>query len=179
MAMAWYVVNTFSGYENKAKLALEERINVLGVPDRFGEILVPTEQVVEVKGGQKRSVTRKFFPGYILVQMDLDNETWHVVRNTPKITGFVGGNNRRPPPVPEAEVRRITRRMGIGEDARPKPKLNFERNEEVRIIDGPFASMNGNVEEVNQGRGKLRVIVAIFGRPTSVELDFTQVEKLS
>lgn len=180
MAMAWYVVNTFSGYENKAKAALEERIRVLDCAEKFGDILVPTEQVVEVKGGQKRSVTRKFFPGYILVNMDLDNQSWHVVRNTPKITGFVGGNTRRPPPVPEAEVRRITRRMGIGEEGEaPRPKLNFERGEEVRIMEGPFSSMNGKVEEVNQARGKLRVIVAIFGRPTSVELDFTQVEKLS
>lgn len=178
MAMAWYVVHTYSGYENKAKQALEERINALGFGDRFGEVLVPTEQVVEVKGGQKRSVTRKFFPGYILVEMELDNETWHVVKNTPKVTGFVGGNNRTPPPVPEAEVLRITRRMGVDDEARPKPKLNFETGEEVRITDGPFASMNGHVEEVNQARGKLRVKVNIFGRPTSVELDFTQVEKL-
>ena len=179
MGMAWYVVNTYSGYENKAKAALEERIVANSVSERFGDILVPTEQVVEVRGGQKRSVTRKFFPGYILVNMELDNETWHVVRNTPKITGFVGGNNRKPPPVPEAEVARITRRMGIGDETKPTPKLNFERGEELRIIDGPFASMNGHVEDVNQARGKLRVKVNIFGRPTSVELDFTQVEKLS
>ena len=179
MAMAWYVVNTYSGYENKAKAALEERIHVNGMGERFGDILVPTEQVVEVRGGQKRSITRKFFPGYILVNMDLDNETWHIVRNTPKITGFVGGNNRKPPPVPEAEVARITRRMGLDDETKPRPKLNFERGEELRITDGPFASMNGSVEEVNQARGKLRVKVNIFGRPTSVELDFTQVEKLS
>ncbi len=181
MTMAWYVINTYSGYENKAKAALEERIAVHGVEDRFESILVPTEQVVEVRGGQKRSVTRKFFPGYMLVRMELDNETWHVVRNTPKITGFVGGNNRKPPPVPEAEVARITRRMGIGEDetTAPTPKLNFERGEELRIIDGPFASMNGAVETVNQARGMLRVKVSIFGRPTSVELNFTQVEKLN
>ncbi|MED5370407.1 MAG: transcription termination/antitermination protein NusG [Myxococcota bacterium] len=181
MAMAWYVVNAFSGYEGKAKRALEERIAQAGLEDRFGDILVPKEDVVEVKGGQKRSVARKFFPGYMLVQMELDNQTWHVVRNTPKITGFVGGNNRRPPPVPEAEVQRIIRRMGLDEggEPRPKPKLNFDRNEEVRIMEGAFATMNGIVEEVNQARGKLRVMVNLFGRPTSVELDFTQVEKLS
>lgn len=181
MPMAWYVVNAFSGYEAKAKRALEERIAQAGLEDRFGDVLVPKEDVVEVKGGQKRHVTRKFFPGYMLVQMEMDNQTWHVVRNTPKITGFVGGNNRRPPPVPEADVQRIIRRMGLDDEgeARPKPKLNFERNEEVRIMEGAFATMNGLVEEVNQARGKLRVMVNLFGRPTSVELDFTQVEKLS
>lgn len=178
MAKAWYVVHTYSGYENKAKSALEERIRALGVGERFGEILVPTEQVVEVKGGQKRNVTRKFFPGYILVNMDLDNVTWHVVKDTPKITGFVGGS-RNPPPIPVEEVTRITRRMDQGETDKPKPKLDFERNEEVRVIDGAFAATKGVVEEVNQARGKLRVMVTIFGRPTSVELDFTQVEKLS
>lgn len=178
MAMAWYVVHTFSGFENKAKQALEQRVKALGCEDRFGEVLVPTEQVVEVKGGQKRSVTRKFFPGYILVNMHLDNETWHVVRNTPKITGFVG-NARNPPAVSPAEVARITRRMDQGDDNKPKPKVNFERGEEVRVVDGPFATMKGTVEEVNEARGKLRVMVTIFGRPTSVELDFTQVEKLS
>ena len=177
MSKAWYVVHTYSGFENKAKAALEERIKQLGVSQRFGDILIPTEQVIEVKGGQKRSVTRKFFPGYILGQMELDNLTWHVVKETPKITGFVGGT-RNPPPVPEPEVRRITRQMDQGEADKPKPKLNFERNEEVRVVDGPFATMKGAVEEVNTARGKLRVMVTIFGRPTSVELDFTQVEKL-
>ena len=181
MAMAWYVVNTYSGYENKAKQALEERIRVLGFDDRFGDVLVPTEEVVEVKGGVKRNVTRKFYPGYIMVNMDLDNETWHVVRNTPKITGFVGGATRKPPPIPDAEIKRIQRMMGIGEteEAKPLPKLDFDKGEEVRIMDGPFATMNGTVEEVNQQRGKLRVMVNIFGRATAVELDFTQVEKIS
>ena len=179
MAMAWYVVHTYSGFENKSKTALEERIKLMGHENSFGDVLVPTEQVVEVRDGQKRHVTRKFFPGYILVNMDLNDETWHVVCGTPKITGFVGGNNRRPPPVPEHEVRRITRRLGGDDEGVVKPKLNFERDEEVRIMEGPFASMNGVVQEVNQTRGKLRVIVTIFGRPTSVELDFTQVEKLS
>ena len=178
MAKAWYVVHTYSGFENKAKSALEERVRALGMTERFGDVLVPTEQVVEVKGGQKRSVTRKFFPGYILVNMELDNETWHVVKNTPKITGFVGGA-RNPPSVPPHEVTRITRQMDQTDEAKPKPKLNFERNEEVRVVDGPFTSMKGTGEEVNQARGTVRVMVTIFGRPTSVELDFTQVEKLA
>ena len=177
MAVAWYVVHTYSGFENKAKAALEERIRVMELDDRILEVLVPTEEVFEVKNGQKRKVTRKFFPGYILVQMELDNETWHVVRNTPKITGFVGGT-RNPPPVPEHEVRRITGRLEQEEEEGPKPVLEFERGERVRVTDGPFANMEGKVEEVSQGRGKLRVIVTIFGRPTSVELDYTQVDKL-
>lgn len=174
--MAWYVVHTYSGFENKAKAALEERIRALGIAERFGEILVPTEQVVEFKGGVKRNVTRKFLPGYILVHMALDDYTWHVVKNTPKVTGFVGGA-RKPTPIPEVEVRRITNQMDTGEEVKVKPRLNFERNEEVRVVDGPFATMKGSVEEVNESRGKLRVMVSIFGRPTSVELDFTQVEK--
>lgn len=177
-AMAWYVVHTYSGFENKAKAALEERIKALGLSDRFGDILVPTEQVVEFKGGQKRNVTRKFLPGYILVKMELDNHTWHVVKNTPKVTGFVGGT-RNPPAIPEVEVRRITHQMDASEETKAKPRLNFEKNEEVRVVDGPFATMKGAVEEVNESRGKLRVMVSIFGRPTSVELDFTQVEKIA
>jgi len=176
MALAWYVVHTYSGYENKAKLALEERVRLYDLEDRIEEVLVPTEQVMEVKGGKKRQVTRKFFPGYILVHMELDNETWHVVRNTPKISGFVGGA-RNPPPLPQHEVDRL---LGLKPSAdKPKPVLNFETNERIRVIDGPFAKMEGVVDEVNQAREKLRVIVNLFGRPTSVELDFTQVEKLS
>jgi len=175
MAMAWYVVHTYSGYENKAKLALEERIRLHDLEDRIIEVLVPTEQVVEVKNGKKRQVTRKFFPGYILVNMELDNETWHLVRNTPKITGFVGGA-RNPPPLPQHEVDRLIQREP---ELAPKAVLNFQTEERVRVIEGPFAKMEGVIEEVNDAREKLRVIVTIFGRPTSVELDFTQVEKLS
>ena len=176
MALAWYVVHTYSGYENKSKLALEERIRLHDLEDRIVEVLVPTEQVIEVKGGKKRQITRKFFPGYILVHMELDNETWHVVRNTPKISGFVGGA-RNPPPLPQHEVDRL---LGLKpSDDKPKPVLNFENDERIRVIDGPFAKMEGVVDEVNQPREKLRVIVTIFGRPTSVELDFTQVEKLA
>ena len=175
MAMAWYVVHTYSGYENKAKLALEERIRLHDLEDRIIEVLVPTEQVMEVKNGKKRLVTRKFFPGYILVNLELDNETWHLVRNTPKITGFVGGA-RNPPPLPQHEVDRLIQREP---ELIPKAVLNFQTEERVRVIEGPFAKMEGVIEEVNDTREKLRVIVTIFGRPTSVELDFTQVEKLS
>jgi len=175
--MRWYVVHTYSGYENTAKKALDERIQMLEVGDRVQEVLVPTEQVVEMRGGQKRVSTRKFLPGYLLVRMVLDDETWHVVKNTPKITGFVG-NMRNPPPVPDEEVRRITDRMSDGEAA-PKPVMHFERGESVRVIEGPFATMKGTVEESNPTRGKLRVMVSLFGRPTAVELDFSQVEKIS
>lgn len=175
--MHWYVVHTFSGYENKAKLALEDAIRRHGLEPRFGEVLVPTEKVVEVKDGQKKTTTRKIYPGYMFVQMLVDNETWHVVTSTPKVTGFIGGS-RNPPPMSEAEVGRIIDRAVTEEEDRPKPVIHFDRGEEVRIIDGPFATMMGKVEEVNQTRAKLTVMVNIFGRPTSVELDFTQVERL-
>ncbi len=182
MTMAWYVVHTYSGYELKAKLALEQRIVSLGVEDRFGEVLVPTEQGVEMRNGNKRQVTRKFYPGYMLVEMNLDNETWHVVKNTPKVTGFVGGS-RNPPPIPEAEILRITNRFGAKAEEETKvearPLVEFERSEEVRVIAGAFSNMKGIVEEVNPARGKVRVTVNIFGRPTPLELDFTEVEKLS
>ena len=176
MSMQWYVVHTYSGFENKAKLALEDAIRRSGLEHRFGEVLVPTEKVVEVKDGQKKTTTRKVFPGYMFVQMEIDNETWHLVRSTPKVTGFIGGT-RNPPAVPEDEVRRITNQMAE-DDEKPKPMVHFERGEEVRIIDGPFSSMTGKVEEVNQPRARLRVMVSIFGRATPVELDFTQVERL-
>jgi transcriptional antiterminator NusG len=173
--MQWYVVHTYSGFENKAKLALEDAIKRYNLQAKFGEVLVPTEKVVEVKDGQKKTTTRQVFPGSIFVQMDIDNETWHIVKSTPKITGFIGGS-RTPPPIPEAEVKRITHQETDEEQA-PKPVMKFERGDEVRVIDGPFASMSGKVEEVNPHRGKLRVLVSgIFGRPTSVELEFTQVE---
>jgi transcriptional antiterminator NusG len=176
--MAWYVVHTYSGYENKAKLALEERIRSLGLEDIFGEILVPEEQVVErTKTGKTRNVSRRFFPGYMLVQMAMDNRAYHVVRNTPKVTGFVGGSNTRTPPrVPEHEVRRILGQIEKGTTT-PKPKLSFDRGEAVRVIEGPFANFNGTVDEVRPEKGKLRVMVSIFGRPTPVELDFMQVQK--
>ncbi len=176
--MAWYVVHTYSGYENKAKMALQERIDSLGLEDIFGEILVPEEQVVErTKTGKTRNVSRRFFPGYMLVQMAMDNRAYHVVRNTPKVTGFVGGNKTRTPPrVPEHEVRRILGQIEQG-TVTPKPKLSFERGEAVRVVEGPFANFNGTVDEVRPEKGKLRVMVSIFGRPTPVELDFMQVQK--
>lgn len=177
MAMAWYVVHTYSGYENKAKLALEDAIRRYAVEDKFGEILVPTEKVVEVKDGKKKTNTRKVFPGYIFVQMEINTETWHVVKTTPKVTGFIGGS-RNPPPITEEEIKRIIGVEAEDEQDETTVVIDFERGDEVNIIDGPFASMKGRVEEVNQARGKLRVMVSIFGRPTAVELDFTQVESL-
>jgi transcriptional antiterminator NusG len=174
--MNWYVINTHSGYENKAKLALEDAIQRAGVEHKFGEVLVPTEQVVEVRDGKKKTTTRKSYPGYMFVQMAMDNESFHVVRSTPKVKGFIGGT-RNPPPMSEDEVRCITHQVEEEGDVQVVV-ADFERGEEVRVIDGPFASMNGKVEEVNATRAKLRVLVTIFGRPTSVELDFTQVERL-
>ncbi|MFZ5478275.1 MAG: transcription termination/antitermination protein NusG [Myxococcota bacterium] len=177
MAMAWYVVHTYSGFENKAKQALEERIKLFGLQPRFGRVLVPTEKVVEVKNGQKKESTRKFFPGYILVEMEMDNQTWHVVKETPKVTGFVGAG-RNPPPMPDVEVSRLMGQLGGEGTERPKLAVSFERGEEVRVVDGPLAPVVGKVEEVNAARARVRVTVTIFGRPTSVELDFSQVEKV-
>ncbi len=175
MTHQWYVVHTYSGFEQKAKLALEERVRALGKQEMFSEILVPSENVVEMKKGVKKTTSRKFFPGYILVKMELNNDTWHLIKNTPKITGFVG-NSTQPPSVPEEEVRRITRQIDEG-TLRPKPKVVFEKGESVRVVDGPFATFNGIVEEVNPEKGKLKVLVSIFGRSTPIELDFMQVEK--
>ncbi|MFO1464696.1 MAG: transcription termination/antitermination protein NusG [bacterium] len=175
MAHHWYVVHTYSGFEQKAKLALEERVRALGKEGFVSEVLVPSESVVEMKKGVKKTTSRKFFPGYILVKMELNEDTWHLIKNTPKITGFVG-NNTNPPIVPEEEVRRITQQIDEG-TLRPKPKVSFEKGESVRVIDGPFATFNGMVEEVNPEKGKLKVLVSIFGRSTPIELDFMQVEK--
>ncbi len=175
MSFQWYVVHTYSGYEQKAKLALQERVKSLRQEKYFGEILIPSESVVEMKKGVRKTTTRKFFPGYILVQMDLSDETWHIVKGTPKVTGFVG-NSTRPPTIPEEEVRRITQQIDEG-TLRPKPKVSFEKGESVRVVDGPFATFNGVVEEVNPEKGKLKVLVSIFGRATPIELDFIQVEK--
>ncbi len=173
--MHWYVVHTYSGYEQKAKAALEERIRALGKQEKFGEVMVPAEKVVEVVKGRKKTSSRKFFPGYMLVNMELDDETWHIVKGTPKVTGFVG-DATSPAPISEAEVREITQQMAEGA-ARPKPKVLFEAGESVKVIDGPFADFNGVVEEVKADKGKLRVLISIFGRATPVELDFVQVEK--
>ncbi len=175
MSLHWYVVHTYSGFEQKAKLALQERVRSMRMEPFFQEILVPSENVVEMKKGVRKTTTRKFFPGYILVKMELNDQTWHVVKGTPKITGFVG-NSTNPPIVPEEEVLRITQQIDEG-TLRPKPKVSFEKGESVRVVDGPFATFSGMVEEVNAEKGKLKVLVSIFGRATPVELDFIQVEK--
>ena len=174
--MSWYVVHTYSGYEHKAKLALEERIKSFKMEPFFTEIIVPEENVVELVKGQKRTTKRRFFPGYILVKMILTDETWHVVKETPKITGFVG-DKIRPVPVAESEVLKMTNRIAEGQ-MKPKHRVSFSEGENVRVIDGPFSNFSGVVEDVNQDKGKLKVLVSIFGRPTPVELDFIQVEKM-
>lgn len=174
MPLKWYGVHTYSGFENRVKLSLQERIKNLGLEESFGEILIPSETVVELKKGEKRTSTRKFFPGYILVNMELNDETWHVVKETARVTGFVGGNN--PMVIPEEEVHKITRRMEEGAE-KPRPKVEFEVGETVRVVDGPFLNFSGVVEDVKPDKAKLRVMVSIFGRATPVELEFMQVEK--
>jgi transcriptional antiterminator NusG len=174
--MRWYVVHAYSGFEKSVARALKERIDRGGMKDRFGEILVPVEEVVEMKGGQKAVSERKFFPGYVLVQMDMADDTWHLVKSTPKVTGFVGGSAMKPTPISEKEVEAIMEQMREGVE-KPKPKVLFEVGQAVRVIDGPFNDFHGNVEEVNYDKNKLRVSVTIFGRATPVELDFGQVEK--
>ena len=175
--LKWYVVNTYSGYENRAKKSLEERIKQNKLHEQFGEILIPTETVEEMRGGTRRTTKRKFFPGYMLVQMELRDDTWHLVKNTPKISGFVGGGNR-PLPISKAEVSRLTQQMTEGV-VKAAPAVDYEVGEQVRIIDGSFASFSGSVEEVKPEKSKLRVLVSIFGRATPVELDYVQVEKLT
>lgn len=173
----WYVVHVFSGYENKARMALEERIKSLGKADFFGEILVPEEEVTErTSAGVTRTRKKRFYPGYILVQMNLTPETWHVVKDTPKVTGFVGGNGRQPPKVPPHELAKIRGKLASG-TAAVKPKMEFEKGETIQVVEGPFANFNGVVDEVRPEKGKLRVMVSIFGRATPVELDFMQVKK--
>jgi transcription termination/antitermination protein NusG len=175
-AKKWYVVHTYSGFEHKAKAALEERVRSLHVERKIGEIVVPTERVQELgKGGQRKVSSRKFFPGYIFVNMVLDDETWHVIKETPKITGFVG-HATMPPEVPASEVEAIKTQMEEGA-LRPKPKVLFEVGEAIKVVDGPFQDFNGTVEEVKPEKGKVRVLISIFGRATPVELDFVQVEK--
>ena len=174
----WYIVHTYSGHEVKAKQSLLERAKVLGHAEAFDEVLIPEETVVElVKGGEKRTSKRKFFPGYILVHMDLNDETWHVVRDTPKVTGFVGTDNgKKPTPISDEEVARMTQQMKEGA-AKPKPKIVFEEGEAVRVVTGPFANFNGYVDEVKPEKEKVRVMVQVFGRATPIELDYIQVEK--
>lgn len=176
MDLKWYIVHVYSGFEIKVKKSLEERIKTLEQETYFGQILVPTEQVVELRGGQKKTSSRKFFPGYILVQMALNEETWHTVKNTAKVTGFIGGQVK-PTPVPDKEAERIIHQMEEGV-SRPKPKYSFEEGDEVRVIDGPFSNFQGVVGEVKVDKEKLRVLISIFGRLTPVELDFIQVNKI-
>ena len=175
-ALPWYVVHTYSGFEGRARTSLEERIRLHGLEESFGNILVPQETVVELVKGQKRTSTRKFFPGYILVQMELNDNTWHLVKETPKITGFVG-DARNPSPLTTAEVDALTKQMEGGV-VKPRPKVQFEEGDAIKVIDGPFADFNGTVDEVKADKGKLRVLISIFGRNTPVELDFVQVEKI-
>jgi transcription termination/antitermination protein NusG len=176
MTMRWYVVHAYSGFEKSVQKNLLERIRRSGMQDKFGEILVPVEEVVEMKLGQKSISERKFFPGYILVQMDMTDESWHLVKSTAKVTGFVGGTSNKPTPISEKEVQNILRQVQEGVE-KPKPKVLFEVGEAVRVTEGPFTDFHGNVEEVNYDKSKLRVSVMIFGRSTPVELDFGQVEK--
>ena len=176
MAMRWYVVHAYSGYEKKVAASLKERIDLQGMTDRFGDVLVPTEEVVEMRAGQKRRSERKFFPGYVLVQMDLDSDTWHLVKKTPRVLGFIGGKADAPAPITDAEAQAILSRIEEGVEA-PRPKTLFEPGEMVRVIDGPFNDFNGVVEEVNYEKSRLNVAVLIFGRSTPVELAFAQVEK--
>lgn len=176
MAMRWYVVHAYSNFENKVKLSLIERVKRLGMEDQFGEILVPTEEVVEMKEGQQRRSERKFFPGYVLVQMEMNDDTWHLIKDTPKVLGFIGGTSDKPAPITDKEANSILQRVQEGVD-KPKPKVLFEPGEVVRVTDGPFNDFNGVVEEVNYEKNKLVVAVLIFGRSTPVELGFGQVEK--
>ncbi len=173
--MKWYVVHTYSGFEEKAKKALLDRIKANKMEEFFSEILIPSENVVEMKQGEKKASKRRFFPGYLLVRMVLLNKTWHVVKNTPKITGFIG-NSMHPSAVPDEEIARLTSQIEQG-TLRAKPSADFSAGDNVRVIDGPFTNFNGVVEEVKPEKAKVRVLVSIFGRPTPVELDFSQVEK--
>ena len=175
MSKRWYVVHAYSGYEKKVAAALKERIELHKMQDKFGDVLVPPEEVVEMRGGQKRRSERKFFPGYVLVEMELADDSWHLVKETPRVMGFIGGKADKPAPITEAEANTILQRVESGEA--PKPKTLFEPGEMVRVVDGPFNDFNGVVEEVNYEKSKLHVAVLIFGRSTPVELDFGQVEK--
>ncbi len=176
MAMRWYVVHAFSGFESQVKRSLEERVRRKGLEHKFGQVLVPTEEVVEMKDGQKRKSDRKFFPGYVLVQMEMDDETWHLVKEVPRVMGFIGGTGDKPAPITEKEAKAILQRVEEGAE-KPRPKVLFEVGEMVRITDGPFKDFNGVVEEIDYDKSRLRVEVTIFGRSTPVDLEFSQIEK--
>ena len=177
MTKRWYVVHAYSGMEKSVARALKDRVVRAGMEDKFGQILVPTEEVVEMRNGQRTITERRFFPGYVLVEMDMTDDTWHLVKSTAKVTGFVGGQGNRPAPISEKEVEKIMAQMQEGVE-KPRPKVLFEVGEMVRVKDGPFTDFNGNVEEVNYEKSRVRVSVTIFGRATPVELEFGQVEKL-
>ena len=176
MSLKWYVVHVYSGHEQKVKLALEEKVQASKYPEKFGEILIPTENVVELVNGKKKESPRKFYPGYILVRMHLDNDTWHIVNSTQKVTGFLGGKNK-PAPISDKEAKSIVDKMQQGQD-KPQPKYFFELGDEVRVVDGPFSNFNGTVEDVSPDKEKVKVLVSIFGRATPVELNFIQVSKI-
>jgi transcription termination/antitermination protein NusG len=176
MSKRWYVVHAYSGFEHQVKRSLEDRVIRAGAQEKFGAILVPTEEVVEMKQGQKRRSERKFYPGYVLVQMEMDEETWHLVKEVPKVLGFIGGRADKPAPISDKEADAILQRVQEGAE-KPKPKVLFEAGEMVRVVDGPFNDFNGVVEEVNYDKSRLRVAVLIFGRSTPVELEFSQVQK--
>ena len=176
MSMRWYVVHAYSGFENQVMRLLKERIERSGHEHEFGDVLVPTEEVVEMRAGQKRRSERKFFPGYVLVNMEMNDDTWHLVKSVPKVMGFIGGSSERPAPISEREADAILQRVQEGVD-KPRPKVLFEPGEAVRVVDGPFNDFNGVVEEVNYEKSRMRVAVTIFGRSTPVELEFGQVEK--
>lgn len=176
MTKRWYVIQAFSGYEKRVREQLNERIELAGLGEFFGEILVPTEEVLEMKDGKKRRSERKFFPGYVLIEMEMNDDSWQLVRNVPRVSGFIGGTVERPAPISQKEVDRIMSRVKDAEE-KPKPKTLYEVGEVVRVTDGPFADFNGAVEEVDYDKSRLRVLVSIFGRSTPVELEFSQVEK--
>ncbi len=177
MTKRWYVVHAYSGMEKSVARTLKERVERAEMQDKFGQILVPTEEVVEMRNGQRTITERRFFPGYVLVEMEMTDDTWHLVKSTAKVTGFVGGQGNRPAPISEKEVEKIMAQMQEGVE-KPRPKVLFEVGEMVRVKDGPFTDFNGNVEEVNYEKSRVRVSVTIFGRATPVELEFGQVEKL-
>lgn len=173
----WYAIHTYSGYENKVKTHLEARITAMSAQEKVFQVVVPTEDEIEIKDGKRRTVTRKIYPGYVLVDMVLDENTWHVVRNTPGVTGFVGGTSTEPVPLPESELRYILKAPAKGEEVKPKTKVNFAVGQTVKVIDGPFAEFIGTVSEIHPERNKVTVLVSFFGRETPVQLDFLQVEK--
>ena len=176
MSHQWYIIHAYSGFEDKVKTALEESVKQLKLEDKISEVLVPTEKVVELVKGQRKTSSRKFYPGYVLVRMELDDTTWHLVKNTPKVTGFLGGNST-PTPIPQGEVDKVIAQMVEG-ITKPKPKFHFDEGDEVKIVDGPFSNFIGRVDEVKEDKAKLRVLISIFGRATPVELEFVQVEKI-